>query len=70
MQFGVNKHIVIIQRKPKFVVFETFKSAYSHQIAREIMLFLDNNVQEKTSQKVKTDEILKACACYLCFALV
>ena len=31
------------------------------------MLFLGNNVQEKTSQKVKTDEILKACACCLCF---
>ena len=35
-----------------------------HQIAREIMLLriYVSNVHEKTSQKVKTDEILKACA--------
>ena len=33
------------------------------------MLLLDNE-HEKTLQKVKTDEILKACANYLYFALV
>ena len=36
-----------------------------HQIARGIVLFLVNNVngnRKKTSQTVKTDEILKACA--------
>ena len=31
-----------------------------HQITREIILLLVDNVHEKTSQKVKTDEILKA----------
>ena len=36
----------------------------SQEIAREIMLFLINNVHEKISQKVKTDEILKVCARY------
>ena len=35
-----------------------------HQIAREIMLFLVNNVHKK-HQRVKTVEILKASACYL-----
>ena len=29
-----------------------------HQLARELMLLLVNNVREKTSQKVKTDEML------------
>ena len=49
-----------------FVVFEKFTSAYnSHQIAREILSLPVNNVHEKTSQKVKTDKILKACTWYL-----
>ena len=34
-------------------------------IAREIMVLLVSNVDEKTSQKVTTDAILKACARYL-----
>ena len=34
------------------------------------MLLLVNNIHEKTTQQVKTDEILKACARYLQFALV
>ena len=33
-----------------------------HQILREITLLPVNNVHEKTAQKVKKDEILKACA--------
>ena len=36
-----------------------------HQIAIEIVSLLFNNVHEKTSQEVKIDEILKACALYL-----
>lgn len=31
----------------QFVAFEKFKSAYLHQIAREIMLLLVNNFYEK-----------------------
>ena len=33
--------------------------AILHQITREIMLLLVNNVHEKTPWKVKTDDILK-----------
>ena len=29
------------------------------------MLLLGSNIHGKTSQKVKTDDILKACVCYL-----
>ena len=29
------------------------------------MLLLPSNIHGKTSQKVKTDDILKACVCYL-----
>ena len=47
-----------------FVVFEKFTSAY-HTKLREILSLPVNNVHEKTSQKVKTDKILKACTCYL-----
>ena len=36
-----------------------------HQIAREIMLLLANNVGDKTSQKVRTEKILKAFARYM-----
>ena len=36
-----------------------------HQIVREIVLLFVNNVHEKTSEGVKTVEILKACARYL-----
>lgn len=43
----------------------TFYRRRLHQIALEITLLLVNNVHEKTSQKVKTDEILEACARYL-----
>ena len=38
--------------------------AILHQITREIMLLLVNNVHEKTSWKVKTDDILKTCYNY------
>ena len=34
------------------------------------MLLLARNIHGKTSQKVKTDDILKACMCYLQFALM
>ena len=55
----------------QFVVFETLSSAYyTKLIVREMMLLLVNSVQEKTSQKVITDEISKAYARYLTFALV
>ena len=47
------------------VQFEKFHKYLFHQIAREIMLLLVNKQREKTSQKVKKDEILKACARYL-----
>ena len=55
----------------QFVVFENLSSAYyTKLIVREMMLLLVNSVQEKTSQKVITDEISKAYARYLTFALV
>ena len=38
--------------------------AILHQITREIMLLLVNNVHEKTPWKVKTDDILKMCYNY------
>ena len=38
--------------------------AILHQITREIMLLLVNNVHEKTPSKVKTDDILKMCYNY------
>ena len=38
--------------------------AILHQITREIMLLLVNNVHEKTPWKVKTDDILKMCYKY------
>ena len=38
--------------------------AILHQITREIMLLLVNNVHEKTPWKVKTDNILKTCYNY------
>ena len=38
--------------------------AILHQITREIMLLLVNNVHEKTPWKVKTDYILKTCYNY------
>ena len=44
----------------QLVVFEKITGAYLHQIAREIMLLLIDNLHEKASQKVKTDEILTA----------
>ena len=36
-----------------------------HQIVREIVLLFVNNVHEKTSEGVKTVEILKACALFV-----
>lgn len=36
-----------------------------HEILRENVLLLVNNVHENTSQKVKKDRILKACVRYL-----
>ena len=58
-------------RQVQFVVFENLSSAYyTKLIVREMMLLLVNSVQEKTSQKVITDEIAKAYARYLTFALV
>lgn len=42
-----HKHVVRIQ----FVAFEKFKSAYLHQIAREIMLLLVNSLHEKCITK-------------------
>lgn len=36
-----------------------------HQIAREIILLLVNNVYKKKSQEVKTDDTLTACSRYL-----
>ena len=47
------------------VLFEKFYKYLFHQIAREIMLLLVNKQNEKTSQKVKKDENLKACARFL-----
>ena len=47
------------------VLFEKFYKYLFHQIAREIMLLLVSKQHEKTSQKVKKDENLKACARYL-----
>ena len=47
------------------VLFEKFYKYLFHQIAREIMLLLVNKQHEKTSQKLKKDENLKACARYL-----
>ena len=47
------------------VLFEKFYKYLFHQIVREIMLLLVNKQHEKTSQKVKKDENLKACARYL-----
>lgn len=47
------------------VLFEKFYKYLFHQIARGIMLLLVNKQHEKTSQKVKKDENLKACARYL-----
>ena len=52
----------------QFVVWKIYKYLLQ-QIAGGIMLLLDNE-HEKTLQKVKTDEILKACANYLYFALL
>ena len=43
----------------------TSKLFKENEIARKIMLFLANNVHKKTPQKVKTGEILKACAHHL-----
>ena len=36
-----------------------------HQTVRKVMLLLVNNALEKTPQKGKTEEILKACVCDL-----
>ena len=78
MQFGVNKHGYILFKDNKlhepegqvrFVVWKIYKCLL-HQIAGGIMLLLVTMYIEKTSQKVKTDEILKACAKYLYFTLV
>ena len=46
-------------------VIRILKSAYLHQIARETMLLLCNDLLEKKTRKVKTDEILTARAHYL-----
>ena len=46
----------------QFFSLKKMNGCLSHQIAREIMSLLFNNVHEKISQKVKTDEILKVCA--------
>ena len=48
----------------QFVVWKIYKYLL-HQIAEEIMLLLVIMYMKKTLQKVKTDEILKACANYL-----
>ena len=48
----------------RFVVWKIYK------LQGGIMLLLVTMYIEKTSQKVKTDEILKACAKYLYFSLV
>ena len=53
----------------RFVVWKIYKCLLP-QIAGGIMLSLVTMYIENTSQKVKTDEILKACAKYLYFALV
>lgn len=49
----------------QFVVFEKFVSANLHQIAREPMLLLINNLHEKSITESKPDEILTARARYL-----
>ena len=53
----------------QFVVWKIYKYLL-HQIARAIMLLLVIMYVKKTLQKVKTDEILRACANYFYFALV
>ena len=52
MQFGVDKHEKIFRRQ------QNCTSPWD----KRIMLLLVNNVDEKTSQEVMTNEILKACA--------
>ena len=51
---------------------ECFKdiSCSLHEIVRKIILLLLMVYVKNTSQKVKTEQILKACACHLSFALV
>ena len=52
-------------RQVQFVVCKKIYKCLLLQIAREITILLVNNVHEKTTEKVKADEILKACARYL-----
>ena len=67
MQFGVistSKFFKIcLVGQVQFVFFEKFTKAY-YTYLQEIMLFLVNNVHDITSQSVRTDKILKACAHY------
>ena len=50
-------------RHVQFVVCEKFTSAYYSKL--QITILLVNNVHEKTTEKVKADEILNGCARYL-----
>ena len=45
----------------QFEVFEKFTSIYYTKLHLKLYYFV-NNVHEKTSQKVKTDKLLKVCA--------
>ena len=58
-----NKHEHEPVGQVQFVFFEKFTKAY-YTYLQEIMLFLVNNVHDITSQSVRTDKILKACAHY------
>lgn len=44
----------------KIVVYEKFTSGYLHQIAREIILFLENNLHEKCITESQDRRILAA----------
>ena len=78
MQFGVNKHGYIFFKDNKIARARRASAICSLKNLqvlitpnfRGIMLLLVTMYIEKTSQKVKTDEILKACAKYLYFTLV
>lgn len=65
MQFAINKQQIQQVNLSKKTNCASPQGECKLQTARKVMLLLVNNALEKTPQKGKTEEILKACVCNL-----